>query len=285
MTTTQAIRRPRWQFRLRSLLLFITVACLWLGWFGREFELRRRERFADTLQPIILQEISSLRNHEWAGEYYCGDGMGYNLSLTMAPKSGYLFEASGCTGRYGRNYGPVTPSKGRLRLAFRLPVQRSTIADQLIRVHWGCRRYLIPPKEMLEFCNAINAGTEPRTDIHGLHLLRWGDHSKAVQGLPTVPDEFKDYLLARPIEAEVIEVRERADDRTLVVLNRGKMHGLLPGMELYIIEPDHLLESVRVTKVEDERCEATIASFFNDAPAPQPRWRLSTKQVWETATE
>lgn len=284
MDAGQAIRRPRWQFRLRSLLLFVTVACLWLG---HEFDLRRRERFADTLQPIILQEISSLANHEWAGEYYCGDGLGFNLSLTMAPQSGYLFEASGCTGRYGRNYGPVTPSKGRLRLAFRLPVQRerlSTIADQLIQVHWGPRRYLIPPKEMLEFCNAVNAGTEPRTDIHGLHLLRWGDDAKAVQGLPTVPDEFKRYLLARPIEAEIIEIRERAENST-VVLNRGKMHGLLPGMELHIIEPNHPFESVRVTKVKGERCEATITSFFDDAPAPQPRWRLSTKQVWETATE
>ncbi|MGH7192879.1 MAG: hypothetical protein ACREJM_05000 [Candidatus Saccharimonadales bacterium] len=261
------------------------MACVWLGWFGREFELRRRERFADTLQPIILQEISSLGNHEWAGEYYCGDGMGFNLSLTMAPKSGYLFEARGCTGRYGRNYGPVTPSADRLRLAFRRPVQRErlfTIADQLIQVHWGPRRYLISPKDMLEFCNAINAGTEPRTDIHGLHLLRCGDEAKAVQGLPTVPDEFKDYLLARPIEAEIIEVMERAENSTLGVLNRGKMHGLLPGMELHIIEPDHALESVCVTavRIDDGRCEASITSFFDDAPAPQPRWKLSTRRAW-----
>ncbi len=283
MAAGQAIRRPRWQFRLRSLLLFVTVACLWLGWLGHEFDLRRRERFADALQPIILQEISSLGNHEWAGEYYCGDGMGYNLSLTMAPKSGYLFEARGCGGRYGRNYGPVTASKGRLRLAFRLPVERqrlSTIADQLIQVPWGSRRYLIPPKEMLEFCNAINAGTEPRTDIHGLHLLRYGDEAKAVQGLPIVPDEFKDYLLARPIEAEIIEVRERTENSTLVVLNRGKIHGLLPGMELHVIAPDEPLASVNVTKVDDGGCEATITSFFDDAPAPEPRWILSTRRAW-----
>lgn len=281
------LNRRRLQFCLRSLLLLVTVACLSLGWLGRKFELWRREHIAEIVRPIILDEIKSLKDHPWAGEYYCGDGLGVNISVVVAPKSGYLYEWHGCGGLYDRNYGPVACINGRLQLTFRLPKRESSsgIADELIPVRWGPRRYLIAAEDMVRFCNAVNGGTEPRGWLYGLHLLRNGDEEKTITGFPVVPDEFKDYLLARAIEAEIIDVGERTDDKTIVVLNRGKQHGLLPGMELHLFDPDAEIDSATLTKVENGRSEAIMAHPLGDEPAPRVGWKLSTRCSWRTRLE
>lgn len=279
--------KRRLQFCLRSLLLLVTVACLLFGCFGRRFELRRRERIAETLRPIILGEIASLNNHPWAGEYYCGDGMGVNISVVIAPKSGYLYELRGCCGLYDRNYGPVACANDRLQLTFRLPRREFSggIADEFIAVRWGPRQYLIAPDEIVGFCNAVNDGTEPRDDIHGLHLLRRGDEAKTATGFPTVPDEFKDYVLAHPVEAEIVAIGERIDDKTIVILNRGKQHGLLPGMELHVFDPNDEVDSATVTKIENDRSEAIMAKLLGDEPEPRIGWKLSTRSSWHTSPE
>lgn len=277
--------KRRLQFRLRSLLLLVTAACLALGWFGRRLELLRREYIADTLRPIICGEIASLQNHPWAGEYYSGDGLGVNISLAVAPRFGYLSEWRGCLGLYDRNYGPVACTNGRLQLTFRLPKRESSggIADELIPVHWGPRQYLVAPNEMVEFCNAVNGGIEPRSDMHGLYLLRRGDEAKAATGFPAVPDEFKDYLLAHPVEAEIVDIGKRTDDKTIIILNRGKQHGLLPGMELHLT--NERVESAIVTHVENERSMATMAPLFGEDPAPPIHWKLSTRCTWHASAE
>lgn len=279
--------KRRLQFRLRSLLLLVTAACLALGWFGWRLELLRREYIADTLRPIICDEVASLQNHPWAGEYYSGDGLGVNISLAVAPKSGYLYEWRGCGGLYDRNYGPVACTNDRLQLTSRLPKRESSggIADELIPVRWGSRQYLIAPDEIVGFCNAVNDGTEPRDDIHGLHLLRRGDEAKTATGFPTVPDEFKDYLLARPIEAEIIKVEAWTDEKTIIMLNRGKTHGLRPGMELHVFDPDEQVDSATLTKVENDRSGAMMAQLLGDEPAPRIGWKLSTRSSWYTSPE
>src|SRR2546423_2772553 len=92
----------------------------------------------------ILAEIKKLKSHEWAGEYYAGDGLGVNTSLVIAPKSGYVFEWHGCLGLYDRNYGAVTCKNGRIQLSFTFENQRKGfqgIAPELIPISWGPRRY------------------------------------------------------------------------------------------------------------------------------------------------
>lgn len=268
------------QFRLRSLLLLMTALCLPSWWLAREMDLQRRERAVETWRQAVLSENKSLGSHEWAGEYYYGDGLGVNVSLALAPKSGYVFEWHGCMGLYGRNYGPIYRKNGRLRLKFMLPNNRKkfgNIAEELIPVAWGSREYLISPDEMVRFCNDVNGGGEPRTGMHGLHLLRRGDEEKPVSGLPSLPDEFKHYLLMSPIEAEIIRVGEPASSGTAIVLNRGTKHGFFPGMELHVIEPGDHLSSVKITAVEEDQSKAVVERFFEDEPKPRLGWKLSTR--------
>ncbi|MGH7139355.1 MAG: hypothetical protein ACREHD_26720 [Pirellulales bacterium] len=273
-------KKPWLQFRLRSLLLFATALCVPFWWMGREMELRRKERAADTRRQIIRSEINSLASHEWAGEYYYGDGLGVNISLVLAPRSGYSFEWRGCGGLYDRNYGPLDQKKGRLRLSFTLPHNPNGLAgitEEIIPVAWGTREYLIPPGEMVRFCNDVNRGAEPRTGPHGFHLLRRGDEKKPVSGLPSLPDEFKRYLLTTPIEAEIVQVGGPASSGTAIVLNRGTKHGFFPGMELHVIEPSDHLSSVKITAVEEDRSKAVVERIFDDEPEPGLGWKLSTR--------
>jgi len=71
---------------------------------------RQRER--------ILAEIQNLGPHDWAGDYYAGDGLGVNITLSLAPTSGYVFEWHGCLGLYDRNYGTVAWINGCVCLSF-----------------------------------------------------------------------------------------------------------------------------------------------------------------------
>jgi hypothetical protein len=136
---------------------------------------------------------------------------------------------------------------------------------------------------MIDFCNAVNGGLmEPRDRLHGLFLLRLGDELKQTGGSPGVPDEFKSYLLSNPIDAQLIEVKERRGKKTTVRLNRGKNHGLLPGMELHVLNPEVVLASVKVSACEDEACDADMTRVLRNGPAPRVGWKLSTR--WRLAT-
>ena len=197
------------------------------------------ETTAKTLQLQIREEIKTLGNHAWAGEYYFGDGLGVNVSLILAPKSGYLFEWHGCMGLYDRNYGAVAWTKGRLRLSFTFPNKRQGfqgIAEEFVPIAWGDRKYLVPADDIVGFCNAVNDGFQSRKGMHGFYLLRRGDEEKEVKGFPAVPEEFKPYLLAHPIDAEIVGVGkvttrlgmgELKFRETPVTLNRGKKQGFL----------------------------------------------------------
>src|SRR6266581_3002863 len=143
----------------------------------------RAEKTAKGMRAQIVSELKKLQNHPWAGEYYAGDGLGVNTTLSIAPKSGFVFEWHGCLGLYDRNYGAVTWTNGRVRLSFTFENQRKGfqgIAPELVSIAWGPRRYLVPTDDIIGFCNSINDGREPRSGVHGFYLLRKGDEHKEI---------------------------------------------------------------------------------------------------------
>jgi hypothetical protein len=250
------------------------------------------ERQAKSKRQAILQEIEKLQGHQWAGEYYAGDGLGVNTSLVAAPASGYVFEWHGCLGLYDRNYGAVAWTNDRIRLSFAFENHRKGfqgIAPEFIPILWGSRHYLIPSDELVGFCNDINQGREPRDDSHGSYLLRQGDEKKVASGFPKVPDEYRQYLLAKPIEASIIAVgkyttRPSAVDwkfkDTPVTIDAGTHQGLHVGMELVVIEPQNKVESVCITKADETRSEAVMVQTGEEELGPKVGWRLSTQAPW-----
>lgn len=251
------------------------------------------EKTAKDLATKIQAEIKILGNHPWAGEYYLGDGMGVNVHFSISPKTGYVFEWHGCMGLYDRNYGAVTAKNGKLQLSFTFENKREEVQgidEEFIPVAWGKRSYLIPSKDVVGFCNEVNDGSEPRDGLHGKYLLRVGDEKKAVSGFPTVPQEFKSYLLAKPIETEITAVGKSAtrsfgsdlyDIKTAVTLKDGKKAGLLTGMKLYVTEDGFYTDSVTVRKVEEDRSEGIMSQMGEKDQRPKVGWKLSTLAPWD----
>ncbi len=274
-----------------SLALFLAIGA---GAAGHDAAKRSAaaERDAKELRAKIRAELKKLGEHEWAGEYYAGDGLGVNTWVAIAPESGYVFEWHGCLGLYDRNYGAVTWTNGRVRLSFTYNNQRKGfqgIAPELVPIAWGPRRYLVPTDEIIGFCNEVNQGREARTSTRGTYLLRKGDESKTVIGFPQVPVKYQSYLRDQPIEATIIAVGEYTTrpsvvdwkfKDTPVTLDAGTNKGLRVGMELVVTEPRNVVEAVEITKVDADRAEGLMTRIGEDATGPKTGWRLSTLAPW-----
>jgi len=281
---------------LMAVLVICVVAVFVHGLVVPKFSLMTKIKTA-VLSRHIREEIAKLGNHEWAGEYYEGDGLAENVRILIAPKHGYVFEWHGCLGLYDRNYGRVTPTNGHLRLSFTFTNKHEGfegIADELIPIRWGERTYLVPTSDVVGFCNEVNGGSEPRNQIHGRYLLRRGDETKSATNNPTLPAEFQVYLLQRPVMATITRTGKtitRPGDPdfklkdTMVTINAGVQHGLHPEMELYVTEPDFLVEKVKLMNVTDGESEGVITQFGEGDPVPQVGWKLSTRAPWKTESD
>lgn len=250
---------------------------------------------ADKRETRINKELEKLNNHEWAGEYYFGDGLGVNVTLRIAPKSGFVFTWTGCLGLYDLNYGDVELKDGKVKLLLTHPNERKGFqgtGEEFIPVKWGERHYLIPSDEMLEFVNAVNGGFEPCSFMCARFLLRDGDRKKNVNGKPNIPNEYVKYLLKEPIRTTVTSVGDNIVVKeiknkdwqyrtTKVILGAGSKQGVWVGMEFHVYSPREVSETVKVTKVGETFSEAEIVQMGSIKEGiigdiPSVGWKLTT---------
>ncbi|MGQ0553857.1 MAG: hypothetical protein ACT4PU_11640 [Planctomycetota bacterium] len=253
------------------------------------------EHAANARRAEIRAELATLEAHAWAGEYFAGDGTGVNTSLTLAPRSGYVFEWHGCLGLYDRNYGAVTSTGRKLGLSFAFENVHEGfrgLAPELVVIPWGPRVYLVPADDVIGFCNDVNAGDEPRTSIFGEYLLRKGDELTKVTGDPELPFDYQNALLKEPVETTVLEVGEFAlrpgvsgwnFRDTPLTLAAGSEQGLRIGTQLFVIAPPGLVQRLTITKVEAMRSEALMVQREKDA-GPVIGWRVSTRPHWRAVS-
>ena len=263
-----------------SLSLFLPIV-LWSQSGGFSQESRRN---LEKRKSVIQNEIDEPKSPPWAGRYRYGS-MVSSFQLTLAPESGFAFSSSGCVGIYGLNYGTVQVTDGMLKL---VPLEKNRrgdfwgISTELLLISWGERRYVIPPTQILNFINAINAGFEPRRTGSGLYFLKWGDEYKPVVGKPKLPAEYADYLLGNPIQARISShqgTRIEGDTvRSTVVLDVGTAQGVKVGMQFYFQNALRDYPPAVITAVNDSD---SIAEFVQAARgmeqlSPRPGLPLST---------
>lgn len=269
---------------------------------GRAFsadDIRLKSKFSEEAtteylrrEQLIREEIAGLGSHPWAGEYFYGDGLGENVTLLIAPKNGYVFKTRGCGGLYDRNFGGVKIGGEQLDLSFQFPNQKTRIegiAESLRPVQWGDRVYLLGPKDMIGFCNAINSGEEPRDMMLGNFFLRRGDDGKVAGAKLELPHDYRKYLLTKPVEAQLVKVLKSKVDsshgefKLIVVdllLQTEHENMLLPGMELYFEDSDRFFGRVTVTIVKEQAVEAVYERIERDVILPEAGQKLSTKPSW-----
>jgi hypothetical protein len=118
------------------------------------------------------------------------------------------------------------------------------LQNNLVRVKWGNRQYLVPREQGIAFCNAVNLGEEPRDSDHGDFALGEGQEVMPVTGRPEVPEQWSGYLLKAPVRGEVTELLP--DFKAKV--NVGGKQGLRAGMELVPTE-QYLFSDMEIVSV------------------------------------
>jgi hypothetical protein len=152
--------------------------------------------FAIAADSVVLKDI--------AGDYYFGDGLGVNCSLTVTAKGKFTFQWNGCLGTYDENKGSASINMGVLHIAPQKPNRRDGFRGtptEFYPVRWGARLYLVPTNDIIEFCSDFNQGSEPRRGNRGQHYLRRSDADKPVSGKPAVPEQWAKFFLEHLFEA------------------------------------------------------------------------------------
>lgn len=193
----------------------------------RDLEQERRDimdahrgEFGDQYRRIVA-EFNEPGAPDWAGTYCASD----SWCITVAPKSGVAYSCSACTAQLDLNYGAIREIRPdgltvdfRIDLALNLPWARlgremPALSSRLYFVNWGERRYLIPATQMIPFCNEWNSRTLGSAYFP---LLRSDAGSRPERDepplvAPSVPSEFRAYLLDAPITGRIRRILETID--------------------------------------------------------------------------
>jgi hypothetical protein len=151
--------------------------------------------------------------------------------------------------------------------------------NDFVPVRWGNRRYLIPEKDRLVFCSAVNQGAMPRFMRSGPFSLDDPDFRKPPPGLPEVPAEWAPSLLQKPVTAAITELLPNK----VAILSVGAKVGLKSGMELF---PDGGLgvPRIKILFTETNRSFVRISTFEPEALPdswPGPLGRMMRSEIFE----
>jgi hypothetical protein len=206
-------------------------------------EIRQR---AARLAPFV----SNLK--DVAGQYFLGNGV-MRFTLYVRDEGRFDFAWTGCPGFNEQCSGAARFVNGWLILTpdrRNVPKGDAATPTEFLPVTWGQRRYLVARDELLDFCNEINQGAEPRNHPDGSFCLLGGRWTVSVSGRPKLPNEWQAYLLANPLHGKVVEMVNPRIGK----LNLGEKDGVRKGMVLTIGGGSLEANGVRVVSVEKNSC-------------------------------
>jgi hypothetical protein len=278
------------------ILALVVLACPCVVAPDLEARVAREDKFtpaaASHAEAMRKDAVTESRKrgtaHAWAGEYdYYGGSEGTPM-LVVAPSAGFVLESYECGGLGDRNLGAVTEDGDSLRLH---PVyvesqpRETETPMEYVRVSWGTRRYLVPPAELEEFCNAVNVGTEP----YALQRRGGGE----TRGRPRTPAGPLECVLERPVWTRITAVNppvattiEGVEIVNITVgLAAGRRQGLREGMWLFLQATAEFAGwQLTVSAVDDDSSQATfttVATKEAGARLPSVGWPVTTRQQFD----
>jgi len=161
-----------------------------------------RGRTAEEHVARIASELSSLKEHPWAGRYR-GEWDGGAVRFWFAPESGwvslwrgpdYSEDASDARRaiQSSGSYGPLIVVENGFRKLHKVGFG----GIEYYPVAWGERRYLVATSAVQRFWDDARAGGDASLDYR--ILVREGDAAKPVTGLPALPPELVGHLRNPP---------------------------------------------------------------------------------------
>ena len=241
----------------------------------------------------IEQELGTDKVPEWAGRYHWGS-LGFSGStLTLAPKTGFVY----------RPYTDYTPNDIMDKFDYgTVEVMDSRIFLRSTRQHFGDERFyfvkwderslLIPEAYfplLLNFFNAGCADAKEYSDVGHMYFPTKADQvRKKLSGRPVIPAAFNPLLLRSPLTAKITSIVGKRvkkqfldtethlwyDQYTTVALNIGSHSGVWTGMNLYARISEGATEYYRlqITKTSETTSEGEVyRSFEGTEPAPPQR--------------
>lgn len=235
-------------------------------------------------------ELAVVPDHAWAGTYIIGDDSDHYV-ISLAPKSGYVFARYTDLGMEGEQRGSVVEHEGRITL---VPDSKDETQNpgifpkELTPVSWGRRHYLVNTDKPAYFFNCVNNGVEPRTSPFGATILRAGDENQPAEGALKVPNNFKVYLLDKPIMARVLSIgagqREKSEMRHDLVIDAGSEKGVYQGLYFFIVDENAPADRLEVTAVEGDKCTVRYSYYYplrDKDDEPKMSWMLTTRPSWD----
>jgi hypothetical protein len=200
---------------------------------------------------------------ELYGDYYFGDGLGVNCSLTIKANHRFAFRWTGCLGTYDENQGSWALSGDILTLKPEKPNDLSGFQGtntRFIPVKWAGKHYLVDEYEMPGFCAmARSVVTHPRNS----HFVLGSDYRKQEDDKTTgpaaemlIPGRFREFYDKGAVAAKAVRI-----DGNQVVLDRGSADRVKPGMLLAHV--DYLSINLTVVSVEEHQSIAKPIYFWN----------------------
>ncbi len=216
------------------------------------FTLRRRR--ADDLDLAPL-----------ATDYTFGDGFTYeHLEISRLGRYHYqshidVFRDEPHEKDRHESRGRCSIVNGVLRLVHEGPFASSLrhfMKNDFVPVRWGNRCYLIPEKDRLVFCSAVNQRAMPRYMRSGPFSRDDADFRKAPPGLPQVPSEWASFLLPKPVTGTIAELLPN----NVAILSAGAYDGLKAGMEL-LPDGGPGVQPIKILFTETDRSFVRMSTF------------------------
>jgi hypothetical protein len=233
----------------------------------------------------IKLEAAHLPDSEWAGSYRSFDGPTVTTYLTWSPASGFAVWWENCSRPWTArvNYGSAAFTNGALKLIPELSENSPSsypTAPEFIPVEWGAQHFLIPSDKMINFAYAVNSTSVQEVESF---LLKISDYEKGRKGLPNVPSAYKKYFGMKPITATLSGFGPKVERwHPKVILNAGRVEGVVREMKFYLSRPGNIYMQVEVTDVQEHTSEAFVmmATFTDSREAevkPKVGWKFSSR--------
>jgi len=204
---------------------------------------------------IAVSATDSISLDHCAGDYFLGNGLGFNCHLIINPKGTFDFQLSGCTGVSRHDLGRAWIENGVLKIFTTKWIEPDEQRSEggptdFFPVRWGSRFYLVAANAITDFCSEVNEASEPRITPIGGYYLRGQDWRKNVEGSPEVPASWRKYLLTNRVDGKITQLLASEE----AWIDVGGESGLLPSMTLTANwQRPGLWVRVRVHEVERTR--------------------------------
>ncbi len=143
---------------------------------------------------------------------------------------------------------------------------RKGMKNDFVPIRWGNRRYLIPKKERVVFCSAVNQGIVPRYMRSGPFSLDQTELRKPPPGHPDVPAAWAPFVLQKPVSGTITEI---LPDH-VAILSAGAKDGLKAGME-FAGDERVFSSPIKVLFTENDRSFVRVDWFtIGDLPSSPP---------------